>query len=73
MIPAAVLSGGERRKDDFYPTPKEATLPCGLWLLIKNDTVVTVTPDKPKSILPVLEYQGPGKPRWKHASRRRFK
>lgn len=50
-----------------------APLPCGLWLLIKNDTVVTVTPDKPKSILPVLEYQGPGKPHWKHATRRRFK
>lgn len=50
-----------------------APLPCGLWLLIKNDTVVAVTPDKPKSILPVLEYQGPGKPHWKHASRRRFK
>ena len=50
-----------------------APLPCGLWLLIKNDTVVTVTPDKPTSRLEPLVYEGPGKPHWKHATRRRFK
>lgn len=50
-----------------------APLPGGLYLLIQDGKVVTVTPSRPHSRLPPLHYAGEGAPHWKHRTRRRFK
>lgn len=50
-----------------------APLPDGLWLLIKESTVVTVSPGKPKPLLPLQQYACEGEPHWKHRTRKRRK